>query len=153
MGKEKWKSLIWLGIGVLICVGSLRLSLGTFRNPGAGFFPFLSGVFLILLAVVSYSQARRNSKSDSPGTSFWHNRSRGIKVVLTVCALLAYALTLEHVGFATTTFAFLVFLLLIVEPHRWFVAIGWSLLISGGAYSIFELMLHSQLPKGPWQFF
>ncbi len=151
MGKEKWSGLFWVGVGVLICIGALRLSLGTLRNPGPGFLPFLTGALLAALSFAFYIQSRRSVGQEAK--PFWRNRDRGTKMVLTVFALLAYGLLIEQIGFATTTFVFLIFLLKVVEPQRWRVAILGSVLISGVAYGIFELLLQSQLPKGPWEVF
>ena len=69
-------------------------------------------------------------------------------MVLTVLALLAYAVTMNYLGFLPSTFLFLVFLLRVIEPQRWPVALLGSLGASVAFYCVFELGLQSQLPKG-----
>ena len=43
---DRLVGLIWLILGIGICIGSTRLRLGKFSNPGPGFMPFLAGVIM-----------------------------------------------------------------------------------------------------------
>jgi putative tricarboxylic transport membrane protein len=149
MRKEEGSSLVWLGLAVLICVGSLRLSLGSFKNPGPGFFPFIAGLVLGVLAAVVYLQARRAASSTGETKApLWANPSGVKKVVLTTIVLLVYAIGMYYVGFLVSTFIFFVFLLRTIEPQRWSLVILESLLASGISYLIFEIWLQAQLPRG-----
>jgi putative tricarboxylic transport membrane protein len=149
MSKEEGSSLVWLGLAIVICIGSLRLSLGSFQNPGPGFFPFIAGLVLGVLAAMVYFQARRaaSSSKESKGP-LWASPGGAKKIVLTTLALLAYAAGMEHLGFLISTFIFLAFLLRIIEPQRWGLVILESLLASGISYFIFEIWLQAQLPRG-----
>jgi putative tricarboxylic transport membrane protein len=73
--------------------------------------------------------------------------------MVTVVALLIYAIGMEYLGFLLSTFIFLAFLLKFIEPQRWTVAIFGSLLASVASYLIFEIWLQSQLPRGPFEIF
>jgi putative tricarboxylic transport membrane protein len=148
MGRDKWSSLVWLGIGLFICIGSWRLSLGTFHNPGPGFLSFFAGLIVGGLALVVHLQSRRALPVDKTVPPLWTNRSRGWRMVLTVLGLLAYAVIMNYLGFLASTFLFLVFLLKVIEPQRWSVAVLGSLAASAAFYCVFELGLQSQLPKG-----
>ena len=44
--------LIWFVLGIGLCIGSIRLTLGEFHYPGPGFMPFLSGALLGLFGLV-----------------------------------------------------------------------------------------------------
>ena len=149
MRKEEGSSLVWLGLAVLICIGSLRLSLGSFQNPGPGFFPFIAGLVLGVLAAIVYFQARRSAVS-AKGTNqpLWTNSSGVKKVVLTTIALLVYATSMNYLGFLISTCIFFIFLLRTIEPQRWGLVILESLLASGISYLIFEIWLQAQLPRG-----
>jgi putative tricarboxylic transport membrane protein len=153
MGREKWSSLVWLGVGLFICVGSRRLSLGDFHNPGPGFLSFYAGLILGALALVVHLQARRAPSVDNKDKPIWTNRQKGFKMVLTVLALLAYAVGMNYLGFLVSTFIFLVFLLRVIEPQRWWVALLGSLVASVAFYFIFDFGLQSQLPKGLFRIF
>ena len=151
MNRDKWSSLFWLTGGILICVASVRLSLGTLHNPGPGFLPFCTGAFLGILAFILHFQSRRTSPAN--GTVLWTDRSKAMKVFLTIFALLAFAVVMEYLGFLLSTILFLGFLLRMVAPQRWSIVIGASLLVSIFSYSIFELWLKADLPKGFLQYF
>jgi putative tricarboxylic transport membrane protein len=153
MGRDRWSSLVWLGIAIFICIHSLRLSLGTFRNPGPGFLSFYAGLIVGGLALVVHLQSRRVPASGEKGKSLWMDKSRGRKMVLTVLALLGYAVIMNYLGFLVSTFFFLVFLLRVIEPQRWPVALLGSLAASAAFFCLFELALKSQLPKGPFGIF
>jgi len=153
MERDKWSSLVWLGIAILICVGSLKLSLGEFHNPGPGFLSFYSGLILGVLALVIHLQSRKARTTPKRDKPIWANRQKGFKMVLTVLALLAYAVIMNYLGFLVSTFIFLAFLLRVIEPQRWPVALFGSLVASLAFYFLFELGLQSQLPKGPFQVF
>jgi putative tricarboxylic transport membrane protein len=153
MGRDKWSSLVWLGIAIFICGGSLRLSLGEFHNPGPGFLSFYAGLILGALALIIHLQSRKASSTENKDKSIWANRQKGFKMVLTVLALLAYAVIMNYLGFLVSTFIFLAFLLRVIEPQRWSVALLGSLVASAAFYCIFELGLQSQLPKGPFRIF
>ncbi len=152
MSKEEGSSLVWLGLAILICGGSLQLSLGSFHNPGPGFLPFIAGSIVGILAGVNYFQARRRaSPKQETRRPLWTNTQGFKKMIFTTAALLAYALGMEYLGFLVSTFIFLVFLLRMIEPQRWSLVIFESLVASGASYLIFEIWLKAQLPKGVFQ--
>ena len=110
MRKEEGSSLVWLGLAVLICIGSLRLSLGSFHNPGPGFFPFIAGLVLGILAAMVYFQARRAASSAKENKKPILTSPGGVKkVVLTTIALLVYVVGMEYLGFLISTFIFFSF--------------------------------------------
>ena len=150
--KDEGSSLLWLGVAVIICIGSLRLSLGSFNNPGPGFFPFVAGLVLGVLAAVVYVQARRAASSTKENKKPVLISPGGVKkIVLTTVALLAYVVGMEYLGFLISTFIFFAFLLRSIEPQRWSVVILESLLASGVCYFIFQIWLRVELPRGIFQ--
>lgn len=152
MAREKWGSLVWLGVAIFICIGSVRLTLGSFHNPGPGFVPFITGAILGILAFIVYLQSRWTRSPKETESPFFTNKNRAWKAALTLIALLAYAVGMEYLGFLVSTTIFLAFLLWAVEPQRWYIVIFGSALASVSAYSIFELVLKSPLPKGFFEF-
>jgi len=152
MRRDQGSSLLWLGVAVLICIGSLQLSLGTFNNPGPGFFPFGAGLILGILAAVVFVQARRAASSSKGNReSVLVSPGAGKKIVLTTVALLAYVVGMEYLGFLISTFIFLAFVLRTIEPQRWGVVILESLLASGICYFVFQIWLQVELPRGIFQ--
>jgi putative tricarboxylic transport membrane protein len=150
MKMGRWSSLVWLALAILILVESLRLPLGSWRDPGAGFLPLWSGILLALLSLIDYGQSRRGEESpgEEPGGS-----GRGTRTFLwVVAALFGYSFLLEILGFILTTALFLLILLRAGEPQRWTVALGGSVAASLFSYVLFEVWLKTQLPKGIFGF-
>jgi putative tricarboxylic transport membrane protein len=143
---DQISSLIWLGFALYICTESLRLPLGSWRDPGPGFLPLASGVFLGVLSGVSFFQARMRATDESRGG--WYSPERWKSLLLILAALFGYALVLDALGFLVSTFILLLVLFRFVEPQKWFVAIGGGVLASIICYAVFELWLKTQLPRG-----
>jgi putative tricarboxylic transport membrane protein len=149
MCKGEGSSLVWMGLGVLICIGSLRLSLGSFQNPGPGFLPFVAGSVLGILSAIDHLQRRRAPAAPPEGKqALWTNAGGVKKIILASLALLGYGVGLNYLGFLISTFVFLAFLLGIVERQGWGFVILESLLGSGISYLIFEICLQAELPRG-----
>jgi putative tricarboxylic transport membrane protein len=153
MARDKWSSLVWLGLATWVCLASYKLSLGSFHNPGPGFLSFIAGLIVGALALVVHLQSRSSSSPAKPAVPFWANTDRSLRMMVTVVALLIYAIGMEYLGFLLSTFIFLAFLLKFIEPQRWTVVIFGSLLASAASYIIFEIWLQSQLPRGPFEIF
>ena len=151
MSREEGSSLVWLGIAILICIGSFRLSLGSFRNPGPGFFPFIAGLIVAVLALAIHLQARGKASAKETPEPLWTDKKRIRKMVFTTLALLAYGVGMDYLGFLVSTFIFLAFLLRMIEPQRWSLVLLESALASGISYLIFDIWLQAQLPKGIFQ--
>lgn len=139
-------SLVWLSLAIAICIESIRLPLGSWQNPGAGFLPLGSGLILGFLSIIDYLQSRR-AKSQEIEES-WYSKGKLKNVFLVLATLVGYAVLLEYLGFLLSTFLLLAILFKAVEPQRWAVALGGSVAASITTYVIFELLLRGQLPKG-----
>lgn len=146
MKKDQTISLVWLFVAMLLSIETLRaLPLGSWHNPGPGFFPLGAGIFLGLLSGLNFL---RSVLSKSPDAKERWVPKRWKTLALVMAALLAYASSLETVGFLIGTFLLMTFLFRAVEPQRWVVAIGGGALVSVATYAIFEVWLRTQLPRG-----
>ena len=74
------------------------------------------------------------------------------KSLIVFLSLLAYVLLLKPLGFLLVTAFFIGFLLVAVQPQRWYVVISGAIGTAIGTYGIFEVWLKAQLPKGPLGF-
>lgn len=144
---DQVSSIVWLLFALYICIESMRLPLGSFRDPGPGFLPLLVGIILGILSTVSFFQACKN-EAQALRTS-WYPKERWKSLTGVLMALMVYAGVLEIIGFLLSTFLFLVFLFRSgLESRSWFWAIGGSALTSFACYAVFDLWLRTQLPKG-----
>lgn len=143
---DQVSSLVSLAIAVFICVESLRLPLGSFQDPGSGFFPLGSGIILGILSIVLYLKSHV-SKSVEMGKS-WFPKEGWRKLISFLVILFGYTTALGILGFFLSTSLLLAFLFRLVQPKNWIVVLGSGALASYLAYIIFEKWLELQLPDG-----
>ncbi len=147
--------MIWLILGVFLCIESVRLKLGSLRAPGTGFLPFLCGVcFLALGLIIVLSNASNRSKEkkspkDAEDALDW---KKFLNPSLTVGVLLLYVLLLEPLGFVLVTFLCMLILFKLSQPAKWFQSTALSFVTAAVSYLLFSVWLQCQLPKGPLGF-
>lgn len=160
--REQWLSIFWTVLGLAICFGAYRLSLGSPNDPGPGMFSFIAGAALTLLSLIQWinvALARSRAQALSSETHLsqtveplFANRRGAIKAAVIVVALLVYSLSMEHLGFILSTSLFIGFLLWLVEPQRWYVIVFGSALSSLTTYLVFKVWLDTALPVGLFGF-
>jgi putative tricarboxylic transport membrane protein len=149
--------LIWVLLGIGICVGSISLKLGDFHTPGAGFLPFfagaLLGIFGLILMLSTLLSPTREKKSiedhKDPVKQPWRSF---LNPALTVVILFGYILILESLGFLLTTFVCLLLLFKLSEPKKWVTPLALSGATAVLSYLVFSVWLQCQLPKGLLKF-
>jgi hypothetical protein len=141
-------NIIMIAFASFMCVGSLKLGFGSFSDPGAGFMPFLSGMFMILLSLFDLAfSAFTRWKSDKRDTEIWANILWG-RLVGTLIMLILYALLMPILGFSLPTAILLFFLFRLIEHRSWWrTAIG-AVVVTAIFYFGFGVALGAQLPKG-----
>lgn len=141
-------------VGALYCKGAIALGIGSFSEPGPGFFPFLMSVFLILLSLIHFlSSLKKSEEFNFAGSKIFWPPIDGIKRILfVVISLFAYAFTMHYLGFVITTFCYIFFLMRFVFPLKWTTVFLGAGLITGVSYAIFELWLRANLPVGLFGF-
>lgn len=144
---EQVVSLFWIGFALLVCVGSLRLELGTISDPGPGALPFGAAALLGILAVAHLANVTLRRPGRDEAQSSWANAhwEKGVYVVI---ALFVYFFLLPIFGYLITTFLLMVFLFGVLERKRWWVVLIGSGLVIGITYLVFEVWLMVQFPKG-----
>lgn len=139
-------SLFLLIISILICIGSIQLSLGSLRTPGPGLMPFLSGVLLGIFGILIFGEAML--KGSSEPRRFWESSTGRVKALLTLSALLAYTFGLNFLGFLLMTGLFVAFLLAVIGSEKWTTVILGGAFSTLASYLLFEVWLKLQFPKG-----
>jgi len=126
---DQVSSVVWFFIGVIIMVVSLPYELGGLHAPKTGFLPFVTGAaacILSLIGLVTATMKRRQGEK-------WKRVLKGFlweKPLITMGALVVYALVLNRLGFIITTALLVAFLLRAIIPQKWSVVIsGPSLLL------------------------
>lgn len=148
MGADRASGFFWLVFGLLCMYGSIHLGLGTFQEPGPGFFPLLAACFFTLLALFVLAQSFLPGKGYRAGIlSLWKGViwQRPFKVGLLMAG---YVMALERMGFLLTSFAVLFIMLKAVEEFPWWKTLLLALSASGCTYLLFHVLLKTALPVG-----
>jgi putative tricarboxylic transport membrane protein len=139
-------SLFWLLFAVVMSREAFRLPLGEIKDPGPGFFPLLIGLVTGLLALIALFHSLREKKGASASRPAEPLRWWNLVVIL--AALMAYALTLEKVGFMINTFLFMFLLLKVVDPQTWKKAVLAASITAVTSDLFFNVLLGAQIPSG-----
>ncbi len=146
--KEQISSLCVFLFAVCVCFLSYRLSVGSVKSPGPGFFPFYLGAILCLLSINVFAHAvakRRAAVEREEGVAArinWKN------ICLTVILLALYPTLLHVLGFLGATFVLTALFLRFISAYRWSVVWGVGVAVAIISYLVFQYWLSIQFPAG-----
>jgi len=141
--------LTMAGMGIWITIDSYNMGLKTISNPGPGFFPFVLGMSLCILALPICIRSTGGVKKVSAKEEiFVENPKNLIKLGLIIACLLGYFFFLDTLGFPITTFFFLFILFWIGYPRKWLFISIFSVILVALAYLIFGYLLQTPFPFG-----
>ena len=142
---ERIVCLFWITLAILVGIGSYKLDLGTFSQPGPGFLPFGAAFFLCLFSTVQLMVLSR--VPDEKLVSRW-SEFRWPKVSLVVAILFAYVFALPWLGYLASTFILMLILFSVLRKMKWWIAISYAVLVVGITHLLFAIWLKVQFPKG-----
>ena len=151
MNRESKSSLVWFLFACYICLETFRkLPIGTWKDPGPGFWPLGAGLILGGFSswVFIRSLLEKSPKEKGP----WYPLKTWKRIAAVILSLVFYTAVMDFLGYLVATFLLMVFLLRVAEPRKWVVALGGSAGIALASYGLFEKWLRTQLPKGIWGF-
>jgi putative tricarboxylic transport membrane protein len=129
-------------LGGFMAWQSEKLSLGSPRAPGPGFFSFCCGVLLIGVALMILVQGLKRKYGARQIELRWG------RVSLFLGAIFGYAFILEPLGYLLSTFMLLFFFLNMMVKKRWWFALAVAGFISLISDIMFGVFLRVFLPKG-----
>lgn len=140
----------WMAAGVIFLIGSISLGFGSLNEPGPGFFPFLMAVFLTSFSSIDLIICLRKGKQLDlvMNKKFWPESYDAKKILFTIIFLFMFVVGLKYMGFIFTTIIFMVSLLKLIEPQKWFTVLIIGSLTTGLSYLIFQIWLKANLPVG-----
>jgi putative tricarboxylic transport membrane protein len=141
-------SLFWLALGLVSMYGSAQLGLGTLREPGSGFLPFLAGGFISLIALGIFLKSLFHWRGTRLNfASLWMEANWRRPAVIGLMVL-GFILALEKLGFILSGFLLLLVLFRWVEKFSWRKALIIPALTLGLSYLLFNVFLKATLPRG-----
>jgi len=136
----------FVAVGVLVFALSGDLPFGTLSFPGSGFLPKIIATLMIVFGLTLALQARG---SETFASLRWEDLRHALPVTLaTALAIFAY----ERLGFALTVFLLLLGLTFGLERKNVLAAAAYSAVVTTVAYVLFEKLLKTPLPHGPFGF-
>ena len=147
---------IWVALGIVISFLSYRTGIGTFTEPGAGFVALASGLFLVVVGTamgIARGRTSRQQAGKHGRPAVWRTSIRPLfRLTYMVALLVFYGLLLEPMGYVIATFLFMFGLFFNLEERRLGTPLFASLASVAVTYTIFEIWLKTQLPRGvfPW---
>lgn len=134
-------------VGVVVAGAAVPMGIGSLTQPGAGFFPFIAGASLAILALFDVVFRWRQQRivptrmDEQEPAEYW-------RAYALFGMLAAYVLVLGWAGFILATFPLAVGVLWISARTTWPIAIGCGLAASVGCYLLFGQLLGVPLAKG-----
>jgi putative tricarboxylic transport membrane protein len=141
-------NVIMIAFASFMCVGSLKLGFGSFSDPGAGFMPFLSGMFIIVLSLFDLAfSAFTHWKTDKSDSEIWSDVDWG-KFLSTLAMLITYGILMPILGFSLPTLLLLFVLFRLIEPRPIWRTAVLAICVTALFYIGFGYALGAQLPTG-----
>ncbi len=139
--RELRGGLFFFGLSLLIIWESLRVELGTLKEPGSGFLSLCAGLGVFFLSLVLIV---RGWRAREPGKPHSH------RVTLALVTMFVYSLLLDTLGFLIATFFLVGILFRLGQPRPWWFLIGVSAIVTFISYLIFGVFLRVYFPRGLW---
>ena len=135
---------------ILYLFFTMKLKLGTPKNPGPGFVPAWIGVLLILTTGYHLICVLKASAAEGKQETAASDGERNYLAIYgTLGCTLLFPIILETFKFLVSTFLVSLLLLLLLQPRRPVFSIVLGVVISVVSFLVFSLLLGVGLPNGP----
>jgi len=148
MKKERVASFIFFLTGVYGLIFSLSLPMGRLSEPGAGVFPLIVSL-LLLLAGTSMFFAGTEKAFANGFLSFLKEQKVPFLIILIT---VVFIFLLEILGYVVTASLYIFLLFSVVSRYKWSFALTCAGLIGIVSWYIFDILLETPLPKGIFPF-
>jgi putative tricarboxylic transport membrane protein len=150
MGPGAWQRVrggfvpgVFLLLAAWICFEALQVPLGSFRMPGAGFFPLALGLTLAVFSMMLFAISLLNPAAGS--TDAWPERR---EVLYLVGSVVASVWLFERAGFLLTMILLAGVVMKVLGRMSWGTALVLAAMGSLAAYVVFSRVLQIALPSG-----
>ena len=134
-----------MGFSVCVFLSSLKLGIGSPREPGPGFMPLFASVLIFSLSLWVFI---KRFYGISGTKSRFKDRGFLLKSSIFVITILGYAFLLEILGFMISAFLLVFTEFSITEPRKWHKNFWVAAVVSILSFVVFRKLLGVQLPRG-----
>jgi hypothetical protein len=145
---DRYAAFFFIALSVFVCQQATVIGVGSLRRPGPGLLAFGAGAGIGLLALAVFIRTFFSKPAADEGQD--RQSIRRAKFFLICASLFVYAALIGWLGFALSTFLFVLFLFRMVQAERWWRSLLKALLITAGNYLVFVVWLGIRLPGGFW---
>lgn len=140
--------VIWLGLGIYLCLEAVSFQLGDFHKPGPGFTPFLAGACLVIFGLAMIFFVDSEESGGKGGTKLKDHRAKENRKTLffSFLTFVGYILLFERLGFFLSSFLFFFLLFKLTDPKRWLMPLVLSVSAVLLSYLVFSVWLKTPLP-------
>jgi putative tricarboxylic transport membrane protein len=132
-------------LGGIVLVDAVRIGFGWGPDgPRSGFFPFWLALIMVVVCVAIIAQAARRAENKS-----FVSREQLDSVLKVLWPALAFVALIRFVGLYVSAALYMGFYMRWVGRHSWLTVVGIALIVSIGAFLVFEKWFLVPMPKGP----
>jgi hypothetical protein len=140
-------NLLWVLVGVSICIESVYLGLFSPTGPGTGLLPFIAGLAIAICGGLMALPILMKSSNRKVNLSFWQHRGAWKAVTSVVVACCGMTLLIPYLGFLLISIPVMTFLCFLLNPGKWINGVTVPLFCII-IYFLFTYVLGTQLPRG-----
>ena len=138
--------IILLAAGAAVFLQSLSYPIGTFRTPGAGLFPLIASIILIVLSAALIIQALLPKGRAIAPVPFFPETGAFRRIALGFVAMIGYRYLLPVIGFGPSTGIFMLFLIKFLGGYGWKISLFYSAVSAVAFYYLFQVWLQIPMP-------
>lgn len=145
---EQFLNLMWILMGLGICLYSLWLKIWIASKPASGLIPFIAGFIIGIVGFARFVGDWRKAAGKEKVTKFWENPASRKRIFFVLVGFFAMAFLLPKLGFLPTSIIVTSFLLYVIKPQNIVKVIGIAVISCLGVYVLFVTLLQVNLPRG-----
>jgi hypothetical protein len=144
---DRASALFWFFFSTVVLIQSIRMGVGSFKNPGMGFMACGASGIMALLSLILLAQSSIREKGAEGSIHPFSGLLLG-RVIGFVITVFVYIFLLPNLGYLAATFLLMACLLLIVGRRKWWLLIIFPSLSSLVSYYVFAKLFHCPFPAG-----
>ena len=159
---RNWKDIVGSVVVALLVIiyetDILKLRFGKLTNPGPAFLPVVAGVFVLVLCIVGIVKALVSKDAETDSADLWEedsgvpntaeDKASAVGPLCVMAALLVYYAIVGKLGFFSSTFLLVYFLLRLLNYKNWWKSLIAAVLIMAVSYVVFTIALEIRFPGG-----